>query len=95
MVGGIIIGLTTTAEWVHAHVADCPHWPKHGDGAKCPRPDTCCVRLDPTRKDGSRANLQIGDSLWWQCGFCYWTPRTGDRCGVDYDIPLRKIGFSH
>jgi hypothetical protein len=44
--------------------------------------------------------MQIGDSLWWQGGICYWTPKAnrtmdGGRDGGDYDIRLKKIGYSH
>jgi hypothetical protein len=45
--------------------------------------------------------MQIGDSFWWQCGVCYWTPKANANSdyrlkdGVDYDIGLKKIGYSH
>lgn len=101
MVGGRIIGLTESAERIHVHVADCCHYPKH-QVADCPRPDTCCVYTDGTRIDnGVKVNMQVGDSFWWQCGICYWTPgevrdSDGDhRDGKDYDIQLRKLGYSH
>lgn len=42
MVGGIIIGVTRKDGNAHVTVADCPHYPKHGRGDECPRPDTCC-----------------------------------------------------
>lgn len=100
MVGGVIIGLTKTAERIHVNVADCPHYPKHGRGDECPRPDTCCVYTDGKLKDGSDAPMKIGDSFWWQCGVCYWTPSENrsleePKGGVDYDIPLKKLGYSH
>lgn len=66
-----------------------------------PRPDTCCVYTEETRTDnGARVEIGIGDSFWWQGGRCYWTPKAnrtkpGARGGVDCDIPLPKIGFSH
>lgn len=91
MVGGVIVGLTHKAESVHVHVADCPHYPKHGQGDECPRPDTCCVYTDGLRVDGTKAALAVGDSLWWQCGYCYWTPRTKHES----DVRLKKIGYSH
>ena len=103
MVGGVIIGLSIDGERTHVHVADCPHWPSHGRGNECPRPDTCCVYTDALLTDGSRAGLRVGDSFWWQQGMCYWTPQKnrslvgdgGGKCGVDYDIAMRKIGYSH
>lgn len=105
MVGGVIIGVTKQDGRAHINVADCPHYPKHGikavsvDG--CPYPDTCCVYTDAVRLDGGGvADIQVGDALWWQGGFCYWTPkdnRTKDDAlgGVDYDIRLTKLGYSH
>lgn len=110
MVGGVIIGLSRNHDGeTHVNVADCPHQPKHGRGDECPRPDTCCVYTDGKREDGSEAELAIGDSFWWQSGSCYWTPRANvgatcghrehidckRRCGVDYDIRLKKLGYSH
>lgn len=101
MVGGVIIGLTKREDEIHVNVADCPHYPRHGLGDECPRPDTCCVYTDGVRvQDSAPANLQIGDLLWWQGGLCYWTPRANRqlakaRGGVDYDIKLTKLGYSH
>lgn len=98
MVGGVVIGLTRAEERTHVHVADCPHYPKHGRGDECPNPDTCCVYTDERRVDtGKRVTVDVGDSLWWQCGCCYWTPQDSprSRCGVDFDIKLKKIGYSH
>lgn len=104
MVGGVIIGLTKSGDRTHVNVADCPHYPKHGIKAEsvegCPCPDTCCVYTDAKREDGTEAELKVGDAFWWQGGICYWTPREnrhkeGGRGGVDYDIRLKKIGYSH
>jgi len=99
MVGGVVIGLTRQDGQVHVHVADCPHYPSHGRGDQCPRPDTCCVYCDETnQRTGEKVAISVGDSFWWQSGTCYWTPQprgNGDRCGVDYDITLGKIGYSH
>lgn len=103
MVGGVVIGVTRLEGRTHVHVADCPHYPKHDirsvDG--CPRPDTCCVYTDEIKEHGGdKVVVGVGDSFWWQGGRCYWTPaanrlRDDGRCGVDYDIALKKIGFSH
>jgi len=105
MVGGVIIGLTKTAARVHVNVADCPHSPKHGIKAEsvegCPHPDTCCVYTDAKKVHGGEpVDLAVGDSFWWQGGFCYWTPaanrtKPDGRGGVDYDIKLHKLGYSH
>lgn len=35
--------------------------------------------------------IQIGDSMWWQSGWCYWTPQGSEgKCGIDYDIKIPK-----
>lgn len=36
--------------------------------------------------------IEVGDSLWWQAGKCYWTPRV--HPDGRSDVPLRKIGGS-
>lgn len=102
MVGGSVIGIIRTNESTLVHVADCPHYPSCGGGMDCKRPQTCSVRTDETnQRTGQKVEIGIGDSFWWQSGTCYWTPKEnrtlGDsaRCGVDYDIPLKKIGYSH
>lgn len=100
MVGGVVIEISREAGRTHVKVADCPHYPKHGRGDECPRPDTCSVYTDEVRVHGGQSvSIEIGDWLWWQAGRCYWTPRgnrvTGGRGGVDYDVALSKIGYSH
>ena len=37
-----------------------------------------------------------GDSLWWQGDKAMWTPQdaTGERCGIDYDIQLKRTSGS-
>jgi hypothetical protein len=101
MVGGVVIGISRKDGLAHVHVADCPHYPKCGRGDKCKRPDTSCVYTDEIRQDnGQRVEIGLGDSFWWQCGSCMWTPaanrnRPDVRSGVDYDIRLNKIGYSH
>lgn len=105
MVGGVIIGLTRQDGKTHVNVADCPHYPKHGIKAEsvegCPRPDTCCVYTDEIKvHGGERVEVKVGDSFWWQGGYCYWTPKenrsmANARGGVDYDIKLSKLGYSH
>lgn len=103
MVGGIVVGVSRFLDKTHVHVADCPHYPRHRIKAEsvegCPRPDSCCVYVEE-RSHGQRVEILIGDSFWWQGGFCYWTPREnkrqiGGRCGIDFDIKLKKIGYSH
>lgn len=106
MVGGVVIGVTRLADkTVHVNVADCPHYPKHKRG-KCPRPDTCCVYTKEEHLKQKAKDYQIeiwiqpGDSFWWQSGKCYWTPqenrnKPNSRSGLDFDVALPKIGYSH
>lgn len=101
MVGGIVIGISRRADQTHVHVADCPHYPKHEPRDSCPNPDTCCVYTDEIKvHGGDRVEIGLGDSFWWQSGHCYWTPKDNrgkpnNRGGVDYDIQLTKLGYSH
>jgi len=100
MVGGVVIGVTRKEGKAHVNVADCPHYPRHKRG-ECPRPDTCCVYTDEIAiNTGLKVEVSLGDSFWWQGGMCYWTPalnrkKPNGRGGVDYDIQLTKIGYSH
>lgn len=64
-------------------------WWVNTDDSKPPRrPNLCAVYVDPQGFD-----IQPGDSLWWQGGECYWTPKNRQAFGAS-DIPLPKIGFS-
>lgn len=94
MVGGKVCGVSIKGDEVHISVAEKRYWkdPPTYIGAR-----VCCVRA---RYGGEP--VKIGDEVWWQCGKVYWTPctngvndRPGKRCGVDYDIPLEKLGYSH
>lgn len=99
MVGGIVIGLSRTKDRTHVRVAECPHGRKHDPATECPYPDTLSVYTDEVRLDNQeKVTINLGDSLWWQSGKCYWTPRaikTRIKSGKDYDIPMVKIGYSH
>lgn len=86
MVGGKVIGIARSKESTLVRVED--------------RSDTCSVRCIEKRIDnGECVEISIGDSFWWQCGKCMWTPKTyihgSGKCGKDFDIQLRKIGYSH
>ena len=50
--------------------------------------DVCAVRVE------GHPEVGIGDSIWWQSGFCYHTPIDWAE-GDPYDIRLEKIGYSH
>jgi len=100
MIGGVVIGITRKEGKSHVNVSDCPHYPKHERG-NCPRPDTCCVYTDEVNQNtGQKVEVKLNDSFWWQAGRCYWTPfenrgKPDVRGGIDYDIPLTKLGYSH
>jgi len=55
--------------------------------------DTCAVWVE---RDKKSKIISEGDSLWWQGGNCYWTPKGSkrDRQGINFDIVLKKIGYS-
>lgn len=77
-VGGIIVDVVPVSDerwWVNTL--------EPGSDTRAGR--TCAVYCDPRPEQP-----QVGDSLWWQGGKCYWTP--ADRSRVD--VALRKIGFS-
>lgn len=42
--------------------------------------------------DPAGERIEVGDSLWWQSGKCYWTPKV--HPDGRSDVPLRKIGYS-
>src|SRR5262245_48503584 len=98
MVGGIVIGLA------HRHDGTTLI---HVQGTRGEKGSTCSVRC----RGKSRTEICLGDQVWWQCGSVYWTPNepasvfigfqhytstpNGKRQGVDFDIELEKIGYSH
>jgi 2'-5' RNA ligase len=47
--------------------------------------DTVSVTFNPQRRD-----VRLGDGLWWQGKYCYWTPYDGHVV----DVPLPKLGYS-
>lgn len=78
-VGGKVIEVVRVAPdrvWVNTNDAKPPR-----------QPNLCAVYCDPEGHE-----IRVGDSLWWQSGTCYWTPK--DRPFGAFDIPLRKIGYS-
>jgi hypothetical protein len=81
MVGGKVIGTT-----------------RKGDGTTLLNVadgfDECAVRVGGAR----HREIRVGDEVWWQCRQVMWTPaatRRGKRQGVDFDIVLPKVGYSH
>ncbi len=94
MVGGKVIESVVLPDKVWVDVRDTNH-PK----------DTCAIYVE--RNEDSEA-ISIGDSLWWQGGCSYWTPKENDvaECGhrehvtcsavahVDYNIQIPRLSSS-
>lgn len=85
MVGGIVIEVIELPDKIWVNCRDRTY-----------ATDTCAVFVEKTDKARS---ISAGDKFWWQAGTCYWTPwpqkTEPTRHGIDYEIPIRKIGFSH
>lgn len=86
MVGGVVIETRTIHSgkvWVN--VEERPLNGSH-------KPGTCAIYVNPACVDlFVRANIQRGDSIWWQGEYAMWTPK-----GLIplVDVRLRRIGFS-
>lgn len=79
MVGGIIIDIVKVNDakwWVNCVETGL------GSGAG---KSTCAIYLDPRGEP-----VEVGDSLWWQGGYAFWTPDNRSRA----DVRLPRIGFS-
>lgn len=89
MIGGTIIGLARRKEYTLVHVQD--------------HRDTCSIRIKEQKEIGNEpVEVQVGDRIWWQSGHAFYTPKhnygkhnSGAKGGVDYDIRLPKLGYSH
>ena len=77
MIGGKVIGIARRKGETLLHVQDGK--------------DTCSVWcVEPGSKMRMHyGQIELGDSVWWQCGKVYWT-------SAHYsDVPLLKIAYSH
>lgn len=86
-VGGIVIDVVS--------VSDDKLWVNTVEPSDFRRPlslDTIARRAVAVYCDPQGERIEPGDSLWWQGGHCYWTPRV--RPDGRSDVPLRKIGCS-
>lgn len=52
---------------------------------------TCAIYV--TNTDKSRT-ISEGDTVWWQSGHAYWTPKSDGQTIGPADIKLERIGFS-
>ena len=55
--------------------------------------DECAIYI---RRTPEAEKIDVGDSVWWQGGFAYWTPcgKCGNKCGVDFDVRIPRVGYS-
>jgi hypothetical protein len=92
MVGGTVIEVCNAehrSDALYVDTIDKPAGRKHGD--------TCAIYVERTAES---ERIEIGDALWWQGAWAYWTPKDnrrvdgGGKAGVDYDIKISRIGYS-
>lgn len=90
MVGGTVIEVVTLKEKVYINCIDHPAGRQIGD--------QCAIYVE---RNSTSERVEIGDAIWWQGRVAYWTPcanRSGRpkglRCGIDYDIPIPRMGYS-
>lgn len=87
MVGGIVVGLARKADRTILNVQD-----------ERAAADYCCQDVIEVRRDtGEPVAIGLGDSIWWQSRDAMWTPKGSarERCGVDFDIRLPRVGYSY
>lgn len=91
MIGGTVIDTLVLADKVWINVQD-----------KAPSTETCAIYVD---KEARALCVSEGDMIWWQGGYALWTPkkhrvsceeseRLGHKCGIHYEIKLKRRGFS-
>ena len=76
MVGGMIIAVVKGAKKITATVGEQPY----------SKLNTLCVDLAPTEHD-----LDLGDTLWWQGKYAYWTPADHSR----EDVRIPRLSYSY
>jgi len=86
MIGGIVVETIVLSDCVWVNCVD----------ANERRNNKCAIYVERSRTSEA---IKPGDSLWWQGGRAMWTPyenrgKPDNKAGKDYDIQLRKIGFS-
>lgn len=94
MVGGTVIECCEVPNRPGVLFIDCADFPK---GRRTP--DTCGIIVE-LNEISSR--IQIGDFCWWQSRCALWTPwemvvsgkRLSAKCGIDFDIKIKRIGPS-
>lgn len=76
MVGGKVIETIVQGDLVWLKCRDLNH----------PR-QTCAIYVE---RSEDAESVQVGDSLWWQGRYAYWTPASR----VAEDHPLPRVGYS-
>jgi len=78
MVGGIVIEVVTQEGRIFVDCRDRK------------RKDTCGVFIERNRES---EQIDIGDSIWWQGHYVYWTPQSSERRKqyIDCDIKFKKL----
>jgi hypothetical protein len=96
MVGGIVIEVAEVKDQSDVLFIDCH------DRHYC---ETCAIYVE---KNETSLRIEPGDSIWWQGRYAMWTPKANadkpncghrhhvscQRCGVDYDIRIPRVGYS-
>lgn len=90
MVGGTVIEVSEVSGRPEVLFVDC----RDRTYAK----DTCAIYVE---RNQTSERIELGDCVWWQGRHAYWTPQTNRErdeadlgCGIDFDIPLPRVGFS-
>ena len=94
MVGGTVIEVVDLATKVYVNCADRPRGRK--------KADECAIYVERTPE---AEKIEIGDSIWWQGGYAFWTPAPNRlseaeadalrlKRGSDFDISIPRRGYS-
>lgn len=83
MVGGTVIEVVDLATKVYINCVDKPRGRK--------KADECAIYVE---RNSDSEQIDIGDIIWWQGQFAYWTPLNNLVCGRGYDIKIPRIGYS-
>jgi hypothetical protein len=87
----VIGGTVSEVVWLEDRI-----WVEVVDPSESGRGDLCAIYV---RRCTVSEEIKVGDSLWWQGGYAYWTPfreklKAHMRSGFDYDLRIPKIGYS-
>lgn len=94
MICGKVIGLVRVGGKTIIHLENCRHSPKHNVN-ECPFPENYSAETN----DEKAIHILIGDSMWSHGEWLLWSPSKYNeyietremKCGVNYDIKLRRL----